>query len=102
MTAKSNCYTVFSKVKNNINISKLHLFWNNKHFLKHQLLWNGESSIYINLEVSFLCVTLTLTLTIVDYTNTFNELKILHLKQYYLFFYLISFLKLSKKHIHII
>ena len=38
----------------------------------------------------------------VDYIDTLNELKILHLKYYYLFFYLVSFLKFSKKHIKII
>ena len=41
-------------------------------------------------EVSFLCVVLTLILTMVDYTITFNELKILHLK--YCYFFIFSFL----------
>ena len=34
----------------------------------------------------------------VDYTDTLNELKMLHLKYYNLFFYLVSFLKFSKKY----
>ena len=38
----------------------------------------------------------------VDYTDNLSELKILQLKYYYLFFYLISFSKFSKKHMHII
>ena len=38
----------------------------------------------------------------VDYTDTLNELKILHLKYYCLFFYLVFFFKFSKKHIHLI
>ena len=38
----------------------------------------------------------------VDYTDTLNEFKILHLKYYYLFLYSVSFSKFSKKHIHII
>ena len=36
-------------------------------------------------EISFLCVASTLILTIVDYTDILDELKILHLKYYYLF-----------------
>ena len=42
-------------------------------------------------EISFLCVALTLTLTMVDYTDTLNELKNITFKIHYLFI-LFSFL----------
>ena len=58
--------------------------------------WLAWTHLYnIIWEVSFLCVAFMLTFTMVDYTDTFNELKILHLN-IIIVFYLVSFLKFSK------